>query len=184
MGKADAIIDYLILKGPNALGELPTQLTLMKLLFFVEGWAQALLGRSLVNEPIRAWQLGPVVVSQRARLSTFGASAIPQSFVKADPCALLERDEIALIDEVWRRYAVQNPGSLVGLTHLRGSPWHIVRKMHGIDWNDKSTSHVIPSEMIGDYFRDLYERARRWRIDRAVRQHEDMSAEELGSVSS
>jgi hypothetical protein len=38
-GKANAVIDYLVLKGANAQGELPTQLALMKLLFFVEGWS-------------------------------------------------------------------------------------------------------------------------------------------------
>jgi uncharacterized phage-associated protein len=162
-GKANAVIDYLVLKGANAQGELPTQLALMKLLFFVEGWSYPLLGRSLIGEPVKAWRLGPVIVSQRDRLKTFGSTFIPASFVSGNPDSVLGPDETALIDDVWRRYAIENPSSLVGLTHLRGSPWHRIRKMNHVDW-DAASDIDIPGEMIRDYFCDLYGRAGAWLI--------------------
>lgn len=62
---ANAIVDYILRKGPNDQHGLPTQLTLMKLVYFVEGWALALLGCSIVQEQIYAWRRGPVVKSQR-----------------------------------------------------------------------------------------------------------------------
>lgn len=174
MSKADAATDYLILKGANAQGELPSQLAIMKLLFFVEGWSYALLGRSILQEPIEAWKLGPVVPTQRQRLKQFGAAAIPRSFVQGDPANDLDADELAVIDNVWHRYAIENPGTLVGLTHLRGSPWHIVRKDAGIEWDAPSTI-LIPPDLIRNYFCGLYEEARRMRIAQAIEANEKMT---------
>lgn len=171
MASADAIIDYLVLKGPNANGEKPTQLALLKLLFFIEGWANALLGRSVIgDECFQAWRLGPVLPSQRKRLKDFGANPIPSEFADKERAGSIDPELRRVIDEVWRRHAMENPGTLVGLTHLIDSPWHTVRKANGIAW--KTDSKVeIPPQTIASYFSDLFEAARKRRADAAIAEH-------------
>jgi uncharacterized phage-associated protein len=176
--RADHVLDYLLRKGANAHGALPTQLALLKLLYFVEGWSWALLGRALVDEPMQAWKLGPVVVSQRDRMEEFKERPVPLSIAGPTPEKFFSIDETALMDAVWQRYAVENPGSLVGLTHLRGSPWAAIRKTHGVPWGAHSRI-VIPSSDIRDYFTRLHRRARDYRISRMVEEHRTMSDADL-----
>lgn len=177
MANADAVLDYLLLKGSNAQGQKLTQLALLKLLFFIEGWSNALLGKSIIDEPFQAWRLGPVLVSQRKRLRSFGPEPVPVSIANKEKADSLPEDVKGIIDEVWRRYALENPGTLVGLTHLLNSPWHLIRKQNDVLWDDDSNVE-IPKTLVSKYFMDLLDKARKQRIEDAIKEHSLKSNED------
>ena len=59
MYSTQLIADYIIAHGGGAL----TPLQVIKLAYIAHGFTLALLGRSLVPEPIEAWRYGPVIPS-------------------------------------------------------------------------------------------------------------------------
>lgn len=175
MNKTDAVIDYLLRKGPNANGERLSHIALQKLLYFIEGWSYPLLGGPLTGATFQAWTHGPVAPDQYRRLARFGAAEIPADFADCACDSALNDEEKGLIDEVWRKYAVANPWTLVEITHLEGSPWHTVRREHGVEWGG-SCQIEIPADHIGAYFCDLYRQGRDLRIAAAVDHHERLTA--------
>src|SRR5262245_29920187 len=49
---------------------------LQKMIFFAHGWSLALYDEKLIDEPIQAWQYGPVVQSVYHEFKSFGAARI------------------------------------------------------------------------------------------------------------
>ncbi|RYZ84309.1 MAG: DUF4065 domain-containing protein [Proteobacteria bacterium] len=100
-----------------------TQMKLHKLLFFVQGFSLALLGRPAFSEPIVAWAHGPVVNDIYSLFRTHGKDVIPAPTEEDVPDLPTEDEELAgVIDEVMDVYGQFSAWKLRDLTHAEG-PW-------------------------------------------------------------
>jgi uncharacterized phage-associated protein len=59
-----------------------------------------------------------------------------------------------LISRVFKTYREYDPGALIGLTHLPGTPWAQVRNAHGIAKGATSTV-VIPKICMKEWFSEV-----------------------------
>lgn len=116
-----------------------TQLTLQKLLYYVQGLTSVIKEEPAFNEFILNWDYGPVVREIYDIYKDYGANEISeQQEIQLSPC--LEE----IIEIVVRDYGRFNPSALIELTHEE-TPWKSTKK------ND-----VIEFDIIKDYFKKVY----------------------------
>lgn len=116
-----------------------TQLTLQKLLYYVQGLTSFIKEEPAFNETICNWAYGPVVKEIYDIYKEYGANEIIQAKdIKLSPCI----EEI--IEVVVRDYGKFNPSALIELTHEE-TPWKSTKK------ND-----IIDFESIKNYFKAVY----------------------------
>ncbi len=101
-------------------GETISNLKLQKLLYYTQGFFIAVFDRKLFEEPIEAWQYGPVVREAYLHFKDFGSSSISlQEDVKI---INLAQDEDELFKEVMEEYGQFSAVKLMNMTHEE-SPW-------------------------------------------------------------
>ena len=121
-----------------------TPMQLLKLVYISHGWQLGLYGRPLVDEPVEAWQYGPVVPSVYHRYKRFGSSfirLIPDEFPSG-----FEPSEVSTMTQVFKGYGGRSGISLSSLTHEPGTPWSSTVVQSGI-------GAVISNDLIEDYYR-------------------------------
>lgn len=150
----DAAADLILGFGRKRNGDPITQLDVQKLLYFAQGFHLALCGEPLFDEDMYAWRHGPVLKSLRGRFRFFKDKPIPSSAVRTRPEYVLAPGAQDLIARVWRTFSIEDSGSLVGLTHLRGTPWDTVRTGAGIA-RDEDSDLLIPKALMLRYFRTI-----------------------------
>jgi uncharacterized phage-associated protein len=149
----NAVVDRFLSLGHDA-GRPLTHIEVQKLLFFLEGWHLATVGDSLFDEEFQAWANGPVIKTVYERLLRYSAHSIPRSEIKSLDFAILGSLTLALISRVFKTYREYDPGALIGLTHLPGTPWAQVRNAHGIAKGATSTV-VIPKICMKEWFSEV-----------------------------
>ena len=109
-----------------------SNMKLQKLVYIAYGWALAVLDRKLFEEPIQAWQHGPVVPSlyhefKHFRQRDIAGRAMEYDFDTADVTIpnVDETDERlqTVLDRVWDTYKPYSAVSLRNMTHRPGTPW-------------------------------------------------------------
>lgn len=123
-----------------------TPMQVQKLAYIAHGWQLGIAGRPLVNEPIEAWQYGPVIPSLYRRYKHYGSSPIDEC--PSERPTSLDEEEHDLIDQVWKGYGNRSGVSLSALTHEPGTPWYITIQQSG-------RGAVISNDLIEDYYRRL-----------------------------
>lgn len=134
-----------------------TQITLNKWAFISHGWHLAVFpqGSGLLAEDVVAWKFGPVVPSLREHFRQFGSGPIEspgsiwmdigQEFV---PRVDIDDPARELLDWVWDKYGGLDPGTLIRMTHVPGSPWSQATK----NGTSIGINTVIPNEIIRTYY--------------------------------
>ncbi len=132
-----------------------TPMKLQKLVYFAQGWSLALAGKPLFNDPIEAWQFGPVVKTLYRRLKRYGRSSIKDYLrpENSDPLMLEAKaeGERKIVEEVWRVYKNYSGCALVTLTHNEGTPWSVA-----VEQADNAFGAEINREVIREYFAQKY----------------------------
>ncbi|MEA3533142.1 Panacea domain-containing protein [Rhizobium sp. CC-YZS058] len=130
-------------------------LKLIKLVYIAYGWNLALVGDKLFDEPIEAWQHGPVIPSIYHEFKEFGSSGINRRAYDLDLETLetfapqiREDDEVTrlVLDRVWAAYKRFTGWQLREKTHEAGSPWSNVYRENvlGVTLNDADIkSHFV-----------------------------------------
>ncbi len=119
-----------------------TNMKLQKMLYYEQGYHLAQFGTPLFDEPIEAWQYGPVVPCVYDKYSSYGRSGIEPE----DGSFEFESDEeMDLFFRVFETYNKFSAYGLMELTH-KESPWLNARRPlgHGV---------VIPQCEIEKYFK-------------------------------
>jgi uncharacterized phage-associated protein len=133
---------------------------MQKLVYFAQGWHLGLGNGPLINEPIEAWDYGPVVASLYRELRPYGAGQIVDPIREIAPkptggFAMVSRevdDEsgIAFMRRILEVYGKFSALQLSEMTHQPNTPWSMVRaKFPGL------RAAVIPDEMMTSYFKQL-----------------------------
>jgi len=118
MPSVQAVADFLLRCGIDAdspeQSDLLSPLRLQKLLYYAQGYALAVTGRPLFDEPIRAWRCGPVVESIYHAHKHIGAQGIaPDPMPPGDP---LDRREQDIAWMAWKEYGQYSASRLQAMT--------------------------------------------------------------------
>lgn len=135
-----------------------TPLQVLKLVFLAHGWGYVGLGsdRSLISDPVEAWQFGPVHKKLYHMIKKYGSDPVTEISLKEyendDSVRInLENDEKELIEIVYNKYKKLSGSQLITLTHEKGSPWDQSKHKIPYYWNRE-----IDSEIISEYYHDEY----------------------------
>lgn len=131
-------------------GRTVTPMQVLKLTYFCHAWMLGLYGRSLLEEPIWAWQYGPVIPEVYYALRHYGGNPVT---LPINGVISVEFDEASLdiITQVSEKYGKFSGMELSAMTHARGAPWE--RAWHG-------SKTVIPNHTIQSYHEKLAKRGR------------------------
>lgn len=119
-----------------------TNLRLQKLLYYVQGWALAALGRPMFEERIEAWTYGPVVEKVYQHFKEHGRELISPEQVPT-PDGVGDEDR-AFIEAAWEAYKRYSASALVAMTHEEG-PWLEARK--GLGPEVQSDEEITPDAL-------------------------------------
>jgi len=131
---AAAVANFFIRKA-LAEGMVITHLKVQKLLYLAYGWHVAAYKRTLWQEPLQAWQYGPVVASVYKMLRSYGNMPItaPISQSEAYACTnergsveldtTADAHAVAFLDLIWNTFKKFSAEELTNYSHVPGSPW-------------------------------------------------------------
>jgi len=114
------VAQYFLAKADEDAGDLMSNLTLQKLVYYAQGFALALLDTPLFPEHIAAWTHGPVVPALYHEYKSYGADAIPAP--QTLDLAKYDQETRDLLDEVYAVYGQFAAWKLRNLTHQE-PPW-------------------------------------------------------------
>ena len=118
-----------------------TNLKIQKLLYYAQGSFLAIFNRSLFNEKILKWELGPVVNEVYHELKAHGKNPVPYE-ASILPC--FSEEEESVLNSVYENFGQYSAWKLKKMTHAE-TPWIEAQK-------DKEIS--LPS--IKNYFIENY----------------------------
>lgn len=133
---------FFVDKGAEARVQNVTQLIAQKLTYYAQGYALGAYGQALFDDPIQAWELGPVVLPLRA-FKKYGSDPIlaKERFGEV----IQNKKTLVLLNSVWRAYGGFSADMLVAMTHT------------DLPWNEayqKGAGSVISHESMQKYFKD------------------------------
>lgn len=136
------IADYFIEK---ALGEQKTitNMSVLKMIYFVQGFGFQILKRQLIKDDFYAWQWGPVAREVYYAFQKYGAKTITATsgYYMDELTELKTHPEIIeILDKIYKLRGV-NPFVLSEKTHSPGGPWSRTAPYQKID-----------VDLIRDYF--------------------------------
>jgi len=115
-----------------------TQLKLNKLLYYAQGLYLAKTGKPLFDEPIVAWDLGPVVPAIYHKYKVCGKNPIAAD--GKDVSGLFSEDEYDTLLDTAREYG-------------KYAAWYLVEKTHSeTPWIETQRDAIIENSLIADYF--------------------------------
>ena len=157
--KIDKVAHYIAMSAYEI-----TNMSMQKLLYYVDGFAQVLLGRNIFADNCEAWAHGPVFPNIYKKFKSFGNDQIKVESIAIPD--LVDEEEKRVIDTVLSAFAIYNGVFLRNLTHLE-TPWKEARK--GYEEYDRC-NNIIPKESIGNYFNKINSKYSLSRIE-CVRQY-------------
>ncbi len=119
------VADYFLSKTDEEAGDVISNLKLQKLVYYAQGFTLAVTGKPLFNEPIEAWQHGPVVPDLYHKYKDHGAYGIPAPTNVDFSKFSSEIKEI--LDEVYDVYGQFSAWKLRNMTHEE-APWKNTEK--------------------------------------------------------
>ena len=123
-------------------------LQINKLVYLCQGWMLGLYAKPLFRQHVRAWKYGPVVPDVYRSLKIYGADPVLNEII-GYPTNGFDRNEQALIEDVYNSYSNFKGIELSQITHEPGTPWHIT-------WSKKGRDARIPNELIQSHYEQLY----------------------------
>lgn len=125
-----------------------THLKLQKLLYYAQGICLSLSGKTLFDEPIEAWDHGPVVKKVFDRFTSKGRNeiTIEDAPSSVEVIRQIESDTVVreALNLTYDNFAIYTAWQLRNMTHEIGSPWSQIY-VHG-------KNKRIPNNVIRDYF--------------------------------
>ena len=163
---ADAVANFFLDRA--AAEHIPlTPMHIQKLVYYAHAWHMAVDGESrpLINEPIEAWQYGPVIrslyrefkdrgnhpIETKAKELDWQTLDLIEPAIDAESSSGLDAQLVkAVLDRVWEIYKGYSAIQLSDLSHSQGEPWREIWEKY----NRQIPRAVhIPNELIRDCFR-------------------------------
>lgn len=151
MYSALTIANYFVRKGLHEKIAV-TPMKLQKLIYFSHGWYLAFFDKPLIKEDIQAWSYGPVIPAIYHIYKNYGNTTIQEEADEGEET--LNPESIEFLDFIWSMYKKFTPIHLSNITHLKDSPWDIVRKGHD---GDLRKGIPMKNAVIKRYFKEIYQ---------------------------
>ena len=133
-----------------------TPMQVLKLAYYCHAWMLGLYHRPLLEQPVEAWKLGPVVPDIYRSLRRYGGEPV-RRVIDLTSLGVGERPydrfETNVLDQVSEKYGTLTGIQLSAMTHAPGTPWHQI-------WNKYGRNAIIPDPIIEDYYARLAERSK------------------------
>lgn len=135
-----------------------TQLKLLKILYYCNGWYLATQGHRLIKQDFEAWDYGPVIRVVRDAFKSFGKKPITNRAKKLDiftgdyvPVPTITNNfDVDFISRVFDMYRHLDAWELSNMTHEKGSPWDRI-------WNSKTPLGKLALRLSEDDIRSHFE---------------------------
>ncbi len=147
----DSFIETIALYVLNSKYEI-TNLSLQKLLYYIEAFGQVLLGERIFDDRCEAWAYGPVYPKIYEKYKSFGGERITVDMV--DLSEYIADKYQRVIDYVLGNYAIYNGVTLKDLSHAE-EPW---KKAHEGYGEKEHCEEEITHESITDYFSRVHKK--------------------------
>jgi uncharacterized phage-associated protein len=129
-----------------------------KLVYLSHGFNLALHDSPLVDDPVEAWEFGPVIRKLYDALKRYGKSHIVRVIYWGDDTPLtvqahtealvsLSNTEAAVVQDVWDSYGQVPAFKLSALTHQDDTPWRMMYR--------EGRNTIIPNDLIKKYFQQV-----------------------------
>ncbi|SEM26904.1 Uncharacterized phage-associated protein [Butyrivibrio sp. ob235] len=151
INSCDSAIEYVALYILNSKYEI-TNMSLQKLLYYVEAFAEVLLKKRIFVNRCEAWMYGPVYPEIYEKYKTFGSSQIQVD--KTDLSDRLSSGVCKVIDFVLSQFAIYNGVTLKDLSHSE-EPWKNAHKGYG---EKEHCREIITHDAISEYFNKMNEK--------------------------
>lgn len=123
---AKIVSEYFLKMNNPEFGDGLSNLKVQKLVYYAQGFHLALTnGQKLFQEPILAWEHGPVVESLYYQYREHGSNEIPQP--ESVDINLFTQEQIEILNEVFEVYGQFSAWKLRNMTHSE-SPWTTTTK--------------------------------------------------------
>jgi uncharacterized phage-associated protein len=134
-------------------GKALSNMQLQKLVFFAHGVHLAGFDEPLINEPVKAWDFGPVIPDLYEELRKFGRDKVsPNLAPELRDTFVADAQADQAIMAVWEAYRKHTASQLSQITHLPKTPWDQI-------WNQPNGRYtVIPNEIIKEYYKNRVNR--------------------------
>lgn len=140
MASARDVAKYFLSFSDEETGDLISNLKLQKLIYYAQGFHLALFNSPLFDEPIEAWQHGPVVPDVYHAYKEYGGQGIPTPTGSDFSCFTDEQKDV--LDEVYAVYGQFSAWKLRNMTHEEAP------------WRDTPANMVITPERMKAFFDD------------------------------
>jgi len=136
-----------------------SNLSLQKIMYFLQGYYLVLVNKPLSNEPFQPWDYGPVIPTIYHYYKRYGRGQILDYCKEYDP---IEKDFVAYkigtsdksfvdaLGRVWKTYGAKDPFELVHLSHKYGGAWHKARENDSLVINDEDIKKEF-AEIVKQY---------------------------------
>ncbi|MEZ5657797.1 MAG: DUF4065 domain-containing protein [Burkholderiaceae bacterium] len=123
-----------------------TPMQLIKLTYIAHGYMLGVFGEPLLDEPVEAWQYGPVVRSVYDAVKKYQSSPVKE--VQVDHEVEFSEREQKVIGVVAKKYCGFSGVVLSAATHQPGSPWRIT-------WDEYGRNATISNDIIEQFYAKL-----------------------------
>jgi uncharacterized phage-associated protein len=127
-----------------------TPMQVLKLVYIAHGWNLAINDGPLIDQPVEAWQYGPVIRDLYQSMKGFGGSTVtgPLSTSYGANAANMDAREVHVVDQVYRLYGRKTGTALSRITHAPNTPWSeaYTPAVHGI---------VLSTDSIAEHYKRL-----------------------------
>ncbi|MCL5771311.1 MAG: DUF4065 domain-containing protein [Actinobacteria bacterium] len=145
--KAIDVAKYFLYKA-NQEGDLITNLKMQKLLYYAQAWYLVNFGKTLFDDQILAWSLGPVIKSVYDEFKEFRHTPIIFEDNFGQIIKQFNKEDLNFLDEFYDQFNSYSAHDLVNMSHNE-DPW---KKAY------KTFSQVIKPEAMKEFYTKLYEK--------------------------
>ena len=158
MHDARSVANYLVNKSIDDKNRLPfTPLQVMKLTYYCHAWMLAMHDKELIEQPVEAWQYGPVIADVYHGLRDWGGEFIDQYSPIDGYDGNFDSDEKDTIDRIYEHYGRFDGIQLSALTHQKGTPWEQAWRGRSL-WEKWRKTTEIDNDDIKAYYRKIGKR--------------------------
>ncbi|MES2449261.1 MAG: type II toxin-antitoxin system antitoxin SocA domain-containing protein [Pseudomonadota bacterium] len=123
-----------------------TPMQILKLVYIAHGWMLGLTGRPLVDQPVEAWQYGPVIRDLYNAVRGFGRGAVRGPIVATPGNLAYDQDD--MVKQVYNLYGAMDGIALSNITHMPETPW-------ALTYRPGAFGTSIPNDLIAAHYKRL-----------------------------
>ena len=115
------VANYFLRSQNEDIGENISNMKLQKLVYYAQGIYLAMKDEPLFNEPIQAWDYGPVCDPLFQKYKTYGSNPIPLDY-DINILELFDKESLEILNMVNKHYGQYSAWKLSDMTH-KEPPW-------------------------------------------------------------